>query len=158
MATVTGTNRSDVLNFEDGVTEAQDFLFGKQGKDDLFGLGGDDFLYGNQGKDELFGGLGNDTLDGGQGKDELTGGDGADTFMFTKGSGKDTITDFNMEEDIIHIAKGKGIRSPEDVLDKAKELKNGDVELNLGHGTKIVLRNVSLDDLKANPDDFIEVS
>ena len=96
MATKTGTNRSDVLNAEDGVTEFEDILFGKQGKDDLFGLGGDDFLY------------------GGQGKDELTGGAGADTFVFSQGSGKDTITDFNMEEDIIHIVKGKGIRSPED--------------------------------------------
>ena len=123
------------------MTDFQDFLFGKQGKDELFGLGGDDFL------------------NGGQGKDELTGGEGNDTFVLTKGSGKDTIMDFEIGSDVIQIAKGgmKGIKSPADVLDKAKQLKNGDIEINLGKGTKIILKNVDLDELKKNPNDHFEI-
>lgn len=141
MATIVGTNKNDILNAQDGVTEFEDFLFGKQGKDKLFGLGGDDFLNGQQGKDEL------------------TGGEGADTFVFTKGSGKDTITDFEVGVDVIQIAKGsvKGIKNAEDVLDKAKQLKNGDIEINLGKGTKIVLKNVDLDALKQDPDSHFEI-
>ena len=141
MATITGTNKNDILDADDGVTDFQDFLFGKQGKDELFGLGGDDFL------------------NGGQGKDELTGGEGNDTFVLTKGSGKDTIMDFEIGSDVIQIAKGgmKGIKSPADVLDKAKQLKNGDIEINLGKGTKIILKNVDLDELKKNPNDHFEI-
>lgn len=140
-ATIKGTNKNDILNAEDGVTEFDDFLFGKQGKDELFGLGGDDFLNGEQGKDEL------------------TGGEGDDTFVFTKGSGKDTIMDFEVGSDIIQIAKGgaKGIKNAEDVLDKAKQLKNGDIEINLGKGTKIVLKNVDLDELKEDPDSHFQI-
>jgi Ca2+-binding RTX toxin-like protein len=50
------------------------------------GNAGDNFIYGAAGNDSLTGGLGNDTL---------TGGAGADSFLFTKGDGNDTITDFN---------------------------------------------------------------
>ena len=141
MATIVGTNKNDILNAQDGVTEFEDFLFGKQGKDKLFGLGGDDIL------------------NGGQGKDELTGGEGADTFVFTKGSGKDTIMDFEVGVDIIQIAKGglKGIKDAEDVAKHAKELKNGDVEINLGKGTKIVLKGVDINDVKDNPDDYFDI-
>jgi Ca2+-binding RTX toxin-like protein len=141
MATITGTNKGDVLDADDGVTEFSDFLFGKQGKDQLFGLGGDDFL------------------NGGQSKDQLTGGEGADTFVFTKGSGKDTIMDFEVGVDVIQIAKGglKGIKNPADVLDNAKQLKNGDIEINLGKGTKIVLKNVDLDALKLDPNSHFDI-
>ena len=141
MATITGTNHNDILDAADGVTEFQDYLFGKQGKDHLFGLGGDDFL------------------NGGQGKDQLTGGEGADTFEFTKGSGKDTITDFEVGVDMIHIAKGgfKGIKDADDVAKHAKELKNGDIEINLGKGTKIVLKGVDIDHLKHHADDYFDV-
>jgi Ca2+-binding RTX toxin-like protein len=141
MATITGTNKNDVLDAEDGVTEFGDLLLGRQGKDKLFGLEGDDFL------------------NGGQGKDQLTGGEGADTFVFTKGSGKDTIMDFEVGLDVIQIAKGglKGIKSPEDILKHAKQLKNGDLEINLGKGTKIVLKGVDKDDLKDNPEDHFQI-
>jgi Ca2+-binding RTX toxin-like protein len=142
MATVIGgTNHNDILDAEDGVTDGQNFLFGYQGKDQLFGLGGDDFL------------------NGGQGKDQLTGGEGADTFVFTKGSGKDTITDFEVGVDIIQVAKGghKGIKDADDVAKHAKQLKNGDVEINLGKGTKIVLKGVDINDVKHHADDYFDV-
>ena len=137
MATIPGTNKSDILNG----TEFADEIFGKQGKDKLFGLEGDDWL------------------NGGQGKDQLTGGEGADTFVLTKGSGKDTIMDFEVGVDVIQIAKGgfKGIKKPEDVLDKAKQLKNGDIEINLGKGTKIILKDVDLDALKEDPNSHFDI-
>ncbi len=58
----------------------------------LSGGGGDDILRGNGGNDVIKGGAGNDTL---------TGGDGHDSFVFTSGFGRDTITDFDVDEDHI---------------------------------------------------------
>jgi len=157
MATVLGTNHGDVLDAADGVTPFDDWVYGRQGKDDIYGLGGDDHLFGQQGKDELFGGDGDDFLSGGQGKDKLTGGDGADTFVFAKGSGKDVVLDFDLDQDILQIRATNKIKEPEDVLNKAKQLKNGDVEINLGNGGKIVLKNTDLDDLKKNPGDHFDI-
>jgi Ca2+-binding RTX toxin-like protein len=141
VATIAGTNKNDILDADDGVTDLSDLLFGKQGKDQLFGLDGDDFL------------------NGGQGKDQLSGGEGADTFVFNKGSGKDTIMDFEVGVDVIQIAKGglKGIKDADDIVKHAKQLKNGDLEINLGKGTKIVLKGVDIKDLKHNPDDFFNI-
>jgi hypothetical protein len=86
----------------------------------------------------------------------LSGGDGEDTFVFDSGSGKDTITDFDVENDLLQIAKSKTIKNVADVI-KHSTFKNGDVTINLGHGNKIVLKDVSKADFKANPDDHIVV-
>src|SRR6266568_4205773 len=77
--------------------------------DALFGLGGNDRLYGQGG---------DDALDGGVGDDYLVGGDGADTYVFGRGSGKDTINNWDTDAvgtklDTIRI--GAGV-SPADVL------------------------------------------
>ncbi|MBU6371667.1 MAG: cadherin-like domain-containing protein [Alphaproteobacteria bacterium] len=65
-----------------------DVLQGNGGNDTLFGLGGADNLSGGAGDDTLVGGAGNDTLSGG-------GTAGRDVFVFSAGSGRDTITDFD---------------------------------------------------------------
>lgn len=57
-----------------------------------------DTLWGKNGKDTLLGKDGNDSLNGGKGKDVMTGGADGDLFMFYKGDGKDTITDFSYDE------------------------------------------------------------
>jgi len=53
-------------------------------------------------------GGGGDTLEGGGGDDTLTGGTGADTFVVLLGgnsnNGNDTITDFEVDTDIIRIS------------------------------------------------------
>ncbi|WP_306297041.1 Calx-beta domain-containing protein [Nostoc sp. C052] len=54
----------------------------------------DQLLNGTSGNDLLRGGTGNDTLIGGAGNDTLIGGAGNDTFVFHRGDGNDTITDF----------------------------------------------------------------
>ena len=69
----------------------------------LYGEAGDDVLWSGRGNDFLLGGEGNDRLNGGVGNDELTGGLGADIFEFTSTSGSDVITDFDVDNDLIHI-------------------------------------------------------
>ena len=62
----------------------------------LSGLGGNDILIGSQSSEILV---------GGQGTDTLTGGDNFDTFLFSNSSeGVDTITDFNVNQDIIQVS------------------------------------------------------
>jgi Ca2+-binding RTX toxin-like protein len=39
--------------------------YGGEGRDTLYGLGGNDYLSGGENADKLIGGTGNDTLDGG---------------------------------------------------------------------------------------------
>jgi Ca2+-binding RTX toxin-like protein len=59
------------------------------------------------GADYLVGGAGNDTLNGGPGNDFLTGSAGKDVFLFTdrlnKSTNVDTITDFSVRDDTIHL-------------------------------------------------------
>lgn len=61
-------------------------------------------LRGRGGDDILVGGAGNDLIEGGSGTDELTGGAGVDTFVLVKGSGQDTVIDFNLTQDKIVLA------------------------------------------------------
>lgn len=84
----------------------KDHLEGGRGKDEINGAGGRDTLKGDGGRDFLDGGGGRDLLEGGRGRDDLTGGRGVDTFLFSTGSGKDTITDFQQGTDLIAIESG----------------------------------------------------
>lgn len=130
-------------------TAKPDKLTGSNFKDQLFGVGGNDKLKGLAGED---------ILSGGRGNDKLTGGDDADTFVFEDHSGRDMVTDFDVDKDVVQIAKGlNGINSAADVLDHAKQ-KGKHVEIDLGHGNKITLKFVKLSDLKKNPDDHFDIS
>ncbi|PYY71611.1 hypothetical protein CRX42_05235, partial [Pseudomonas jessenii] len=60
-------------------------------------------LYGQDGNDVLVGGNGGDFIVGGTGNDLLIGGKGRDVFVFTAGSGSDTIQDFKQGEDTLYI-------------------------------------------------------
>jgi len=88
------------LSFNLTGTSANNTLLGGWGNDTLSGLAGNDRLLGEQG---------NDTLIGGTGMDTLTGGTGRDVFVFntrpSKTTNLDRITDFNVADDTIHLAR-----------------------------------------------------
>jgi Ca2+-binding RTX toxin-like protein len=79
-----------------GGTSGADTLYGSAGADWLDGLGGNDTLNGDAGNDTLYGGAGNDVLDGGSGNDTLSGDAGNDTYLFGRGSGEDTIYNYDI--------------------------------------------------------------
>jgi Ca2+-binding RTX toxin-like protein len=73
----------------------------------LFGDAGNDFLIGSGGSDTLEGGTGDDTLTGGylETNNTFTGGAGADIFKYySPTEGIDTITDFSVVDDTIHVS------------------------------------------------------
>jgi Ca2+-binding RTX toxin-like protein len=107
-----GTGRDTLL-----ANSGRDRLLGQSGNDQLKGYGGNDYLnggnnndclYGGRGNDKLVGGSGHDYLYGQLGKDTLTGGSGNDRFVFDVSFTKanmDTITDFSVKHDSIHLAQ-----------------------------------------------------
>lgn len=97
-----GETGRDVL----GGGSGDDKLNGGSGSDLLKGAGGRDVLTGGSGNDKLKGDAGHDILIGGTGRDSLVGGSGADRFVFERGDGSDTITDFQIGIDMIKIGSG----------------------------------------------------
>ncbi|WP_241151891.1 calcium-binding protein [Pseudomonas viridiflava] len=94
--TLAGTGSDDTINAAAGDDivnggSGNDTLSGGAGADTLNGEDGNDVLKGGDGKDNLYGGNGNDLLNGGAGSDTLDGGNGDDTYLFSKGSGQDSI-------------------------------------------------------------------
>ena len=90
------------------LTQEQKSFYGKDGDDILEGRPGFDRLFGGGGNDSLNGGIGRDRLNSGPGNDTMTGGASIDYFMFATNQaysqenlGEDTITDFDLERDII---------------------------------------------------------
>ena len=76
-----------------------DLLHGDSGDDVLHGNQGQDTLHGDEGNDHLYGGEGSDILDGGAGNDLLDGGSKErDTYLFRAGHGKDTVSDYAIED------------------------------------------------------------
>lgn len=90
-------------------SNGDDYLRGNAGHDQINGGRGEDRLIGNGGHDVLDAGEGADRLAGGRGDDTLTGGWGEDTFIFRgRDRGQDTITDFDLTEDVIRFV-GTGL-------------------------------------------------
>ena len=105
-----------------------DYLKGYGGNDYLSGGDNNDRLYGGRGNDKLNGGSGHDYLYGEFGKDTLAGGKGNDRFVFDvspTSANRDTITDFSVRDDSIHLARSiftkvgaKGALKSERFLDR----------------------------------------
>ena len=68
-----------------------------------------DSLLGTAGDDVISGGRGNDWLQGGTGNDTLTGDAGHDTFVIRANGGHDTVTDFNVSEDVVMFDSQTGV-------------------------------------------------
>ncbi|WP_217653776.1 DUF5801 repeats-in-toxin domain-containing protein [Marinomonas polaris] len=105
--TLYGGNDNDWLEGGNGLDKlygdsGNDLLDGGSGNDYLSGGAGNDILIGGAGDDSLLGGEGNDVLIGGAGNDQLTGGAGRDLFILDHDS-KDTITDFNANDDALDL-------------------------------------------------------
>lgn len=130
-----------------GGGKGTDRLGGGSGNDKLNGGGGNDRLSGGNGNDKLKGDAGRDILTGGTGRDSLVGGSGADRFVFERGDGSDTITDFQIGFDMIEIGAGASRFSQ---LDISRD----------GADTIVEFSNVSitLEDVRPgqlDPDDFL---
>jgi serralysin len=108
-------------------------------------------LIGSAYADKLIGNSGVNKIEGKQGNDTLTGGAGADDFVFSKGYGRDTITDFQNNVDDLDLRSYK-FSSVSAVLSKAFQV-NADVEIRLGGSDVIVLKNFTKASLDAA--DFI---
>ncbi len=152
--TLKGGDGDDVLKGGKGA----DRLYGNKHKDTLVAGKGDDKLKGGSGKDKLLGDEGDDTIsggndsdriEGGKGKDKISGGNGDDVFIFGKSDGRDTITDFDLGNDVIKINKGANAFRDLDI----SENRAGAVVSFAD--TTIVLEDVEVDDLSR--DDFLFV-
>ena len=125
-----------------------DVVFGGDGNDVIFGdmadnvafpaRPGDDYLDGGAGDDTIRGNEGDDILLGGAGKDKLIGGEGADTYIYNRGDGADSITDTNLDNNILRF--GVGIRK-EDI-----HLRLNSSLLDLGNGDVIKIEGLTADD------------
>ncbi|WP_166763037.1 beta strand repeat-containing protein, partial [Xanthomonas euroxanthea] len=110
---VRGASGNDLLVGERGVDAlhgeaGSDTLLGGEGNDVLSGGEGNDVLEGGVGNDTLYGGVGTDRLDGGAGDDYLSGDAGNDVYLFGRGSGRDTVSNYQYsgENDQVLIADG----------------------------------------------------
>jgi Ca2+-binding RTX toxin-like protein len=133
-----------------------DTLRGGLGNDLLNGGGGADRLEGGGGHDTLIGGTGLDRLDGGKGNDVLTGGKHADTFVFKKGYGRDTITDFSAKQgDRVELSSAlwTGSLSVEEVIDQFATTEGGDAALRFSAKTVLIFEGITnLDTIAGNID------
>jgi Ca2+-binding RTX toxin-like protein len=83
---------------------ANDNLRGQSGQDQLFGRRNNDRLFGGSQADVLVGGGNRDVLVGGGGNDTMTGGPGPDRYVYNNPNhGKDIITDFQVNKDLISL-------------------------------------------------------
>ena len=112
----------------------------------------DNHLTGNAGNNTISGGAGLDVLDGGKGNDVLTGGDDQDNFVFDKGNGVDTITDFVHGSDYINILKFSQF-TDFDGLSSHISQHHKDTWIDLGGGDKVILHHFDSTTLTA--DDFV---
>ncbi|RDI49528.1 calcium-binding protein, partial [Microvirga subterranea] len=118
-------------------------LNGGAGDDLLKGGAGNDTLQGGSGQDRLLGGAGDDLLKGGAGNDRLTGGTGQDTFVFERGGGTDTVTDFRHGQDRIDVSGLSGVAHKADL-----HLWQMGADTLIWHGSDVlVLKGVTASDL-----------
>jgi len=83
------------LAWSDHNQSTNHLLDGGEGSDTLYDGDGNNTLYGGSGTDYLLGGAGVDILDGGPDDDYLYGSYGNDLYLFGRGSGQDTISEYD---------------------------------------------------------------
>lgn len=136
-------------------TNKDDIIYGEEGNDTINGLNGDDEIYGGQGNDKLIGGNGDDYLDGGVMNDLLSGGQGDDILI--GGQGDDKLRAGNGDDEL-NGGRGDDIlfgNSGNDVISDGEGNDiifggSGDDTINIGLGNDKILAG--------NGDDTIHVS
>ena len=98
MAILHGTNGDDYIDYDNGVTDGGDTVYGHDGDDTISGRGGNDWLIGGNGIDNLIGDDGDDMLIGGEGWDFLSGVDGTDTASYAD-SDEGVVVDLAWDDD-----------------------------------------------------------
>ena len=134
---------------------SQNVMYGNNANNKLKGYGGDDTLDGRKGNDKLFGGNGDDTMDGGRGNDIYKGGDGADTFVFSTGSDRDKIKDFDAASgaEDIDLSGLASVTGFSDLKNNHMAQVGGNVVIDGGSGDVLTLVRTDIGDLDAS--DFL---
>jgi serralysin len=134
---------NDVIDAGDG----DDQVFSGAGDDSISGGDGDDDVFNGGGDDTVDAGAGDDTLWGGGGDDTFTGGNGADTFIFQSGHGDDTVTDFDVDDDILQLDQTVTDFTSTADVEAASTAQDGGVMIDLGGGNSVFLDGLALDDV-----------
>lgn len=122
------------------------------GNDRVDGGAGDDIIDTGDGNDHIDGGAGADIINAGAGNDHIEGGAGPDIFEAEVGFERDTILDFNPEEDVLDL-RAFGIQSLADALAVAEQSGSSTIFDFEQQGDLLTLRKVDLDDL--TQDNFV---
>lgn len=125
--------------------------------EDLFLVGkGNINGVGNAEDNAIIGNSGANVIEGGLGDDELSGEGGVDTFVFAKGDGSDTITDFGAKSGAQHEQiELEGFGRNFDYSDLKFISSKAGVEIDFGKGDdSIFLEGVKLKDLDASDFQF----
>jgi trimeric autotransporter adhesin len=148
--TFIGLNTTGAKNSASGLDGADTFISGGRGTANSFdGGNGNDTFKGGIGTDKFIGGAGDDRFTGGGGKDVMIGGTGADTFIFNlRERGTETITDFELGVDHLQF---NGISARQVLI----HLDHGHVQIEIDHGLKIILDNIT--DINALKHDMLFV-
>lgn len=136
---LTGRAGNDTLRGSTG----NDTLNGGSNNDRLLGGESRDKLNGGTGNDRLFGGEGHDKLSGGRGADVLSGNAGRDEFRFSRGDGKDRITDFQTSIDTLRLDGFGAIEEIELLF----EQENQDVAFKFGDYDLLIIENVDINNI-----------
>ena len=91
-------------------------IVGTEEGDTLYGSSGGDVIAGFGGNDSLIGLGGNDVLDGGGGDDSLSGEEGSDTYRFNRGSGVDSISNYDTLPNSFDVLRFGPEIAPADVV------------------------------------------
>lgn len=158
---INGNGGDDIINGSIGDDDlnggaGNDVITGSRGDDNIdggldndviSGGRGDDDLLGGEGNDNISGGRGNDIINGGAGNDTLAGGRDVDTFVFERGTGRDTVTDYTAGEDILDLSDEELMFESFADVQAAAEQHGHNVLIDLGEGDQVVLLGTSLADL-----------
>ena len=157
-----GGGGADRLEGGDGLDRlsgggGKDRLYGDAHADRLVGGGGNDLLSGGDGTDMLEGGAGRDRLDGGTGADRLVGGAHADRFVFERGTGTDTIADFQIGTDKLLLDADLLAGSDLSTLLSIPRFLDGELMLRFDSGDRLVLEGVAAAELPGLAGDILLV-